>query len=198
MNRNEEVQRMRAQVLNLRSAEIACGTAVHYFPPCVTRPEDYDVQCPEARASLKPIYESMKDLLVSSKMALDAVFDENPEMWDFIWEVNEASDCIEHELGKSGKLLYYGWDEYCKFCAEMDSDMMDRLGTSFSDEEWKVITTKGAWQDGRRLPQVLDLLTYLEDQIAEQLDLYESVLYSGLLGDCELGKHLQKKKAARA
>lgn len=194
MTMNEDVHKMRAQILNLRSAGIACATAIHHFPPC-GRPGGDHRQCPEARAAMQRIYDDMKDLLVSSKMALDAVFDENPDMWDFIWEVNEASDWIEHELGKTGAILYSGWDEYSKFYAEMDSDMMDRLGTSFSDEEWKVITGQEAWQNGIRLPQVLHLLKYLEDQIANQFDLFDSVLCSGLLGDCNLGRWAAKKKS---
>jgi hypothetical protein len=197
MSTNENVHKMRAQILNLRSAELACATAVHRFPPCGRLGGDHR-QCPEARAAMQRIYEDMKDLMVSSKMALDAVFDENPDMWDFIWEVNEAEDCIEHELGKTGSLLYYGWDEYSQFCAEMDSDVIDRLGTSFSDEEWKIITGKEAWQNGIRLPQVLHLLKYLEDRIAKQFISFDSVLCSGLLGDCSLGRWAAKKKSVFA
>ena len=75
---------------------------------------------------------------------------------------------------------------------------MDRLGTSFSDEEWKVITGKEAWQNGTRLPQVLHLLKYLEDRIAKQFDLFDSVLCSGLLGDCSLRRWAAKKKSVFA
>ncbi len=198
MTINEEVHKMRAQILNLRSAGIACGTAVHYFPPCVTRPEDYDVQCPEARAALQPIYESMKDLLVSSRVALAAVCNPDPKGWDLLWEVYKDSDCLERDMATLGEIVYSDQDEFSKFCGEMDSDTMHHLGTTFSDEEWKVITVKGAWQNGRRLPQVLRLLTYLEDQIAKQFDSFESVLYSGVLGDCNLGNWAAKKKATAA
>ena len=38
MTMNENVYKMRAQILNLRSAGIACATAIHDFPPCA-RPE---------------------------------------------------------------------------------------------------------------------------------------------------------------
>jgi hypothetical protein len=180
---NEGVNKMRAQILNFRSAGIACGTAVHCFPPCVTRPEDYDGHCPEARAALRPIYDDMKDLLLSARMALAAVFNSNPEGWDFLWELKENSYCMERDMAKLGETFYSDQDEYIKICGEMDSDMMDQLGTGFSDEEWKVIAAKEAWQNGRRLPQILHLLKYLEDQIATQFDSFDSVLYSGLLGD---------------
>jgi len=75
---------------------------------------------------------------------------------------------------------------------------MAQLGTGFSEEEWKVITAKDAWQNGPRLPHILGLLKYLEDQIAKQFDSFDSVLYSEILGDCNLGKYAQKKKAAHA
>jgi len=44
----------------------------------------------------------------------------------------------------------------------------------------------------------LQLLKYFEDQIAKQFDLFDSVIYSGLLGDCNLGKWAEKKKTAIA
>ena len=77
MTMNENVHKMRAQILNLRSAGIACGTAIHYFPPC-GKPGGDHLQCPEARAAMRQIYENMKELLLSSRMALAAVFTSGP------------------------------------------------------------------------------------------------------------------------
>ena len=101
-------------------------------------------------------------------------------------------------MAKFGETLYSDQDDYIRFCGEIDSDMMRQLGSTFSEEEWEALTAKGAWQNGPRLHQVLHLLKYLEDQIAKQFDSFDSVLYSGLLGDCNVGKWAEKKKAASA
>jgi hypothetical protein len=197
MTMNENVHKMRAQILNLRSAGIACGTAIQYFPPC-GKPGGDHLQCPEARAAMRQIYENMKELLLSSRMALAAVFNSDPEAWDFLWELDEESTCTESDMAKFGETLYSDQDEFIRCWGEMDNGMMRQLGSTFSEEEWEVLTAKGAWQNGPRLHQVLHLLKYLEDQIAKQFDSFDSVLYSGLLGDCDVGKWAEKKKAASA
>jgi hypothetical protein len=197
MTMNENVHKMRAQILNLRSAGIACGTAIHYFPPC-GKPGGDHLQCPEARAAMRQIYENMKELLLSARMALAAVFHPDPERWDFLWELNENTTCLESDMAKSGQFLYPDQDEFIRCWGEMDNDMMGQLGGGFSKKECELLTAKGAWQNGPRLHQVLHLLKYLENQIAKQFDLFDSVLYSGLLGDCNVGKWAEKKKAASA
>jgi hypothetical protein len=197
MTMDENVHRMRAQILNLRSAGIACGTAIHYFPKC-GKPGGDHLQCPEARAEMRQIYGNMKELLLSARMALAAVFHPDPERWDFLWELNENTTCLESDMAKSGQFLYPDQDEFIRCWGEMDKEMMTQLGTTFSKGEWKVLTARSAWQNGRRLSQVLDLLRYLEDQIAKQFDLFDSALYSGLLGDCNVGKYIQAKKAANS
>jgi hypothetical protein len=197
MTMNEDVHRMRAQILNLRSAGIACATAVHQFPPC-GKPGGDHLQCPEARARMTKIYWDMKDLMFSVRMALAAVFHSDPEGWDFLWELHEESTCTERDMGKFGETIYSDQDKFIRDWGEMGSEMMMHLGTTFSKDEWKALTAKGAWQNGRRLPEVLSLLTYLEDKIAKQYDSFDSVLHSGLLGDCNVGKYIQAKKAASA
>lgn len=197
MNMNEDVHKMRAQILNLRSAAITCATAVHYFPRCVRRPEDYEVQFPEAKFALQPIYEGMKDLLLSARMALTAVLNPNPEGWDFLAWLSEQNTCAESDMAKFGETIYSDQDEYIKFFGEMDANTAERFGTGFSDEEWARLTADVAWQSERRLPQILRLLKYLEDQIAKQFDLFDSVLCSGLLGDCDLGRWADEQKASR-
>jgi len=195
MSKNENVHEMRMQILSLRSAGIACATAIHYFPPCC-RPESDRPQCAEARVALKQLYEGMNELLFSTRMALAAVFHPDSEGWDFLWELAEESTCAESDMAKFGQYFYSDQDEYIRFYAGIDSDMMRQLGRGFSDEEWKVLTAKGAWQNGKRLPHVLSLLKYLEDQIAKKFDLFDSGIQSGLLGDCNLGKRIQKKAQA--
>lgn len=195
MTMNEDVHRMRAQILNLRSAGIACATAVHHFPPC-GKPGGDHLQCPEARARMTKIYWDMKDLMFSVRMALAAVFHSNPEGWDFLWELHEESTCSEGGMASFGKTLCPNQEEFIKSWGEMGNDMMEKMGTGFSKEEWEVLTTRGAWQNGRRLSELLHLLKYLEDQIAKQFDLFDSVLYSGLLGDCNVGKWAANKAAS--
>jgi hypothetical protein len=195
MTMNEDVHRMRVQILNLRSAGLACATAVHFFPPC-GRPGGDHLQCPEARVAMQKIYKDMKDLLLSARMALAAVFNSDPDAWDFLCEVHDEGSCTERDIATFGAVTYSNQDEFIKSWGEIVPEMADQLGTGFSESEWKTLTTKDAWQNRRRLPQILHLLTYLEDQIAKQFDLFDSVLHSGLLGDCNLGKWAAKKAAS--
>ncbi|MGO9569208.1 MAG: hypothetical protein ACLP5H_16865 [Desulfomonilaceae bacterium] len=197
MTKNERINKMHTQILNLRSATIVCGTVVHYFPACA-KPEGSKLGCPEGRAALQQLYEDMYEVLVFARMALAAVFHPNPEGWDFLWSLTEYTRCVQKGIAKLWQAIYCDLEEFTKCCGEMDSDMMEALGTDFSEEEWGVLTAKGAWQNARRLPQVLHLLTYLEDQIAKQFDSLDAVIYSGVLGDCELGNWTEQKKGATA
>jgi len=197
MSKNEELHEMRAQILNLRSAGITLATAIHYFPPC-GRPGSCNRECPEAGAALQEIYESMNDLMLSVRMALAAVFNSDSQAWDFLWELNWGSTCVERDIAIFGQHRYPNQDEFIKCWGEMDDEMMDRLGRGFSEEEWKALTAKRAWQKGRRVPQVFQLLKYLEDQISKQCHLFESVIHGGLLGNCKLGQWAQKNRNAMA
>ena len=197
MTMNEEMNRMHAQILNLRSAGITLGTAIHNFPPC-GRPGSCNRKCPEAGAALQEIYESMNDLMLSVRVAYAAVINRYPKQWDFLWRLAEESTCIERDMAEFAQELYPDQGELIRLCAEADNKKMEELGTAFSKGEWAILTAKRAWQNGRRLPQVFRLLKYLEDQISKQCDLYESVIYSGMLGDCNLGQWAKKKEAARA
>jgi hypothetical protein len=190
---NEEVHRMRAQILNLRSAGMACATAILYFPPC-GRPGSCNRRCPAGRAALQEIYDSMNRLLLSVRVALAVVFLPDPKGWDLLWGVHEHSTCTEREMAKYGLNAYLDHDEFIRAWGDLDEEMFDMLGTQFSEREWTVLTAKRAWQNGRRLGQVLHLLKYLEEQIATQFDLFDSVVYGGLLGNCDLGRWAAKQK----
>lgn len=199
MTMNEGVHKMRAQILNLRSAGIACATAIHYFPPC-GRPGSCNSKCPEARVAMKRIYEDMYELLLSTRTALASVVQPAPEAWDFLWSVAEDSTCKERDIAQStfGQALSSVQNDFIRSCAEIGDDTMEKFGTTFREEEWQILKAEGAWQNGPRLPQVLHLLTYLENEIAKQFDLFDSILYCGLLGDCTLGRWAAKKRAAIA
>jgi hypothetical protein len=194
---NEDVRKMRAQILNLRCAAIACARAIRYFPPCGKPGADH-LQCPEAGAALQDIYESMNHLMLSVRMVLTAVFHLDSAGWDLLWSIAEDAESLERDLAELGQSLYSDQDARIRIWSQIDDDTMLELGTSFSKEEWKVLTAKRAWQNGRRLSHVLDLLNYLDERIAEKFDLLDSILHSGLLGDCCLGRWAEKKKPASA
>jgi len=183
---------MRAQILNLRLAGIACATAIHYFPPC-GKPGGDHLQCPEGRAAMQQIYESMSNLMYSVRMSLAAVFNPDPEAWDFLWWRTEDSPFAKSSMTKFARNAYPDQEEFIRSWAELSGETMHHLGNSFSKQEWQALSAKGAWQNGPRMPQMLHLLGYLEDQVAKQFDRYDLVLGSGLLGDCNLSKHVQKK-----
>ena len=136
----------------------------------------------------------MNELLLSARMALAAVFYPDPEAWDFLWELDEESTCTERDMASSGESLYSDQDEFIRYCGEIDSDMMSSLEARFSKEEWKILTAKGAWQNGPRLPQVLHLLKYLEDQIANQFDLFDLVLIAGCWGIVTSANGLRRRR----
>jgi hypothetical protein len=194
MTMNEDVHKMRAQILNLRSAGLACATAIHYFPPC-GKPGGDHRQCPEARAAMQRIYEDMKALLLSSRLALSAVFHSDPEAWDFLCWLSEKGTGAQSDMAKFGEAMYSDQDEFIRIWGEMDCETAEMLGSGFSETEWEALTAEDAWQNGSRLSQILHLLKYLEDQIAKQCDLFDSVLRSGLLGDCNLGRWAANKKS---
>lgn len=192
--KNEELHKMRAQILNLRSAGFACATAIHRFPPC-GRPGGDHRQCPEARAVMLQIYEEMQALLLSSRLALSAVFHSDSEAWDFLSWLSQNGAGAQSDMAKFGEAAYSDQDEFIRIWGAMDCETTRTLGSDFSDTEWEALTAEDAWQNGRRLSQIFHLLRYLEDQIAKQFDLFDSVLCSGLLGDCNLGRWAANKES---
>ena len=198
MNFYEDKNRMHAQILNLRSAMMACASAIYYFPPC-GRPGGNHLQCPEARAAMQRIYEEMKETLLLGRTALDAVFRRDPQRWDLLSGASCDSNSMKYFLGKLAKYLSANQEEFIRSWGEVDHERFDQLGTTFSEEEWEVLSAKGAWQHRRRLTQITSILAGIEDAIAKLFDSFDSVLDSGLLGDCEVGKWVaEKKKTATA
>lgn len=195
MPKKEDVHKMRVQILNLRSAGLACATAIQHFPPC-GRPGGDHLQCPEARAAMQKIYEDMRDLMLSARLALTAALNPNPEGWDFLWWLAEKSPCAENDMAKFGETIYPDQEEFIRIWGELDSERAEQMGSGFSEAEWDALKGKKAWQNARRLPELLHLLKYLEDQVAKQFDLFDSVLNSGLLGDCNVGKWAANKAAS--
>jgi hypothetical protein len=197
MSNNQNVHKMRAQILNLRSAGLACATAIHFFPLC-GRPGSCNRKCPEAREALKEIYESMNRFLLLTRAALDAVFQPFPDRWDFMCKPMCEHESADRFLSDHAESLFSDQPRFIRYWGTMDSHQASELGENFSKKEWEVLVAAEAWQNGR-IPQITDILAGIERTIAELFDLFDSVLYSGLLGDCNLGQWAKKKKeAARA
>jgi hypothetical protein len=191
MSTNDEMNKMHAQILNLRSAGITLATAIHHFPPC-GRPGSCNHKCPEARDALKEIYHGMKRLLFLTRSALDAVLRRDPEHWDFM------CDSIVHEQSLDKFLSNLGeQEELIRYWGTMDSHLAMLLGENFSRKEWEVLAASAAWQNQRPI-QITNILTGIEDGVIELLDLFDSVIYSGLLGNCNLGQWAAQRKAAQA
>lgn len=193
MNFYEDRNRMHAQILNLRSAMIACAKVIYYFPPC-GRPGGDHLQCREARAAMRQIYEEMQKVLLLGRTALDAVLRSDPQRWDRLCDVDGDNESRDIFLAEQTESLFTDQEAFIRSWGSIDDEMMDQLETTFSEEEWQVLTAKGAWQSKRRLTQITHTLAGIEEAIAKLFDWYESVLYSGLLGDCELGKWAEEKK----
>jgi hypothetical protein len=197
MTKNENVNKMHAQILNLRSAGIACAKAMHDFPPC-GRAGGCHLQCPEARAAMHEIYQSMNGLLLLARMALDTLLHPNAGPWDYLCSIANDSKALAEFATELSESLYSDQDEFIRSLGETDSYMLDQIGTTFSKEEWQTLAPCDAWQNGQRLPQITNILISIEDGIAQYLDLFDSVLYSELLEGCNLYLCAEKKKAAMA
>ncbi len=183
MTMNEDVIQMRTQILNLRTAALACASAMRHFPPCC-KPGWDPFHSSIQPTKMQRIYQGMKDLLLSARIVSKAAMVTDPVAWDIIWELHEDSSCTERDLASLGERIYSDLDEFFKLCGEMDHITRDEAGRTFHEREMEVLTAEEAWQNGRRLPQVLHLLEYLEDQIVRQLDEFYTEIDSGLLGDC--------------
>jgi hypothetical protein len=192
MSTNKEVHKMRAQILNLRSAVIALSSAVCNFPQC-GRPLSCNHECPEARALLGQIYKDFQELLISARMVLEAVFCPAPKRWDSMWRFAEVQTSPERILALLGRMVISDQDEYVRYCGQMDGDMMDALGTGFSEQEWEVLSAEDAWQNEHRLSQILNLANHLETQMEKKFDLLLLTV-----SNCEVGKQASSKEAARA
>jgi hypothetical protein len=197
---NEDVHMMREQILRLRTAGIAWAGVIRHLPRCATS-EGCPVKFhkfPETRDLMQLLGETAKKVLLLTRTALDAVFQSDAQRWDCLYSTGGAGEALDRLLAEIGESLFSDQDEFIRSWGEIDDEMMEQLGTTFSDEEWRALTAKGAWQNGHRLPQIIDVLTHVEHEIAEGFDFLDSVLDSGMLKVCSLGNCDEKKEAARA
>jgi hypothetical protein len=196
MLKNEEINKMHAQILSLRATGINLAKVIHYSPPCGKLGNCHH-KCPEAIAGLKAKYESMKQYLSYTRSALDAVFQPRPDRWDFLWYLGEEEP-FETFLSRHAKAAFKDQAEFTRRWAEIDSDIVDRLGTTFGEEEWKVLTAGKAWQNGQRLNHIINVLGFLEIMIAGFLDSYGFMLSRRGAGDCKVGQSNKTSGVAMA
>lgn len=104
MPMNENVHRMRAQILNLRSALITLSSALCNFPQCGGS-GSCNHECPEAKALVGQIYEDFHELLISTRMVLEAVFCSDPKRWDTMWRFAEEQTTPERILALFGRVV---------------------------------------------------------------------------------------------
>jgi hypothetical protein len=192
MTMNEDVHKMRGQILNLRAAMMTISTALCRFPVCGT-PMGCNLRCSEARNVMRQIHGDMHDLLISARMVLTTVFCPEPETWDIQWCFAEDEARPERSLAQLGKEVISDQDEYIRCYGEIDDEMFDALANGFNERERDALFAEDAWQNGHRLSQILHLAEYLETQMAKKYDLLMS-----MVRNCEVGKKAKPKTSVTA
>ena len=182
MKMNEDVHKMRVQILNLRGGMMTLSTALCRFPVCGT-PMGCNLRCSEAGNVLRQIHEDMHNLVISSRMVLAAVFSPQPEVWDTFWCFAEDESCPERTLAQLGKKVISDQDEYIRYYGEIDDEMFSAIARGFNEHERDVLFPDDAWQNGDRLSQILHLVGHLATQMEKEFDLLMS-----MASNCEVGK----------
>ena len=142
MTTRETVHKMRAQILNLRSAGIACATAIHYFPPCGKPGGDHG-QCLEARESMQLIFEAMKRMLLLARTALDAVFQRSPDSWDFMCN-SVAEGTVESCLSEPAESLFDDQHEFIEYWGTLDNELAKQLGEKLQQGRMGSFVSRGS------------------------------------------------------
>jgi len=182
MKMNEDVHKMRVQILNLRGGMMTLSTALCRFPACGT-PMGCNLRCSEDGDVMRQIHEDMQDLVISSRMVLTAVFRTEPDAWDTFWCFAEDESCPERTLAQLGREVIFDQDEYIRLYGQVDDEMFSAIASGFNEHERDVLFAEDAWQNGHRLSQILHLTEYLETQMDRKYDLLMS-----MVRNCELGK----------
>jgi len=192
MKMNEDVHKMRVQILDLRGGMMTLSAALCRFPACGT-PMGCHLRCSKDRKLMRQIHEDMQDLVISARMVLTAVFCPGPEIWDIQWCFAEDGARPEKTLAQLGEEYVPDQDEYIRYYGQIDDEMFDALARGFSERERDALFPEDAWQNGDRLPQILHLTEYLEDQMAKKYDLLMS-----MVRNCEVGKKAELQRSATA
>jgi hypothetical protein len=189
---NEDVHKMRAQILNLRAAMMTISTALCRFPACGT-PMGCHLRCPTDRKVMRQIDKDMRDLVISARMVLSALFSHQSQVWDFYWFCAKDESCPERSLSQMGKDVISDQDEYIRYYGEIDDEMFDALASGFNERERDILFAEDAWQNGHRLSQILHLAGYLETQMEKKFDALVS-----MVRNCEVGKKAGPRLSATA
>ena len=192
MTTNENVHKMRVQILNLRGGMMTLSTALCRFPACGT-PMGCNLRCSEAGNIMRQLHEDIHNLVISARMVLSAVFSPQPSVWDTFWCFAEGVSSPERALAQLGKDFISDQDEYIRFYGQIDDEMFDAVGKGFNENERDVLFSEDAWQNADRLPQILHLTQYLEDQMEKKFDLLLS-----MVSNCEIAKKAELKRSVTA
>lgn len=192
MKVNEDVHKMRVQILNLRGGMMTLSTALCRFPACGT-PMGCHLRCSKDRKVMRQIHDDIYNLVISARMVLTAVFSPQPEVWDTFWCFAEDQARPERTLAQLGEEVISDQDEYIKFYGQIDDEMFDALAKGFNERERATLFPEHAWQNRDRLSQILHLAAYLEGQMAKKYDLLMS-----MVRNCEVGKKAELRRSATA
>ncbi len=192
MTTNENVHKMRVQILHLRGGMMTLSTALCRFPACGT-PMGCNLRCSEDGNVMRQLHEDIHNLVISARMVLTAVFCPEPETWDIQWCFAEDEARPERTLAQLGEEVISDQDEYIRFYGQIDDEMFDAVGKGFNEHERGVLFAEEAWQNGDRLPQILHLTEYLEDQMEKKFDLLLS-----MVSNCEIGKKAELRRSVTA
>jgi hypothetical protein len=185
---NEKACKMHERILKLRRAAMACASEIRHFPQC-GRTERCTLQ-----GHLDQIYERMDTEFLLATAVLDAVFYPHPERWDIMWHALEQKEPLDPIIAQLRRSFSNFVDALIIRWGEVDDDTRTYLETTFLDHEWRVLSAKRAWQNGRRLPEIMKVVEHIDSRLAETFDLlWKTILSSELCGDCKLGKSAGKK-----
>jgi hypothetical protein len=192
MKTNENVHKMRVQILDLRGGMMTLSTALCRFPACGT-PMGCNLRCSADGTVMRQIHEDMNDLVISARMVLAAVLSQQSEVWDMFWCFAEDESRPERALAMLGQRVISDQDKYIRSYGQIDDEMFEALANGFNERERDALFAVDAWQNGHRLPQILYLTEYLETQMAKKFDLLTSMVTK-----CEVGKRTKLKGSLTA
>lgn len=109
------------------------------------------------------------------------------------WLCAKDKSYPERALGRIGKSAIPGLDEYIRSYGQLHDEMFDALACGFHEHEREILFAEDAWQNRRRLSQILHLTEYLETQMAKKFDLLTS-----MVTNCEVGKKAGPRRSATA
>jgi hypothetical protein len=183
LNKNEKAFELRVLILDLRRTFRPLAENIEHFEQCSASKECLSRQ-PDVANLMIRLADSMRDSLLSSMTALNAVFERSPKKWDNLWK-----------SARKGKFPYERLEQWDWEAVSDQEDAIEwllygedtaDLDWTFSKLEWELLSDEKAWQYGKRMSQVLPLLTLLKHQIEKKLELLEQILHGNFCVDCSV------------